>query len=58
MGSLVLTRNSGQSVLIGDDIVVRVELRKGSRQVKLTIDAPLDKLILREELIKYKQPEK
>ena len=58
MGSLVLTRNSGQSVLIGDDIVIRVELRKGSRQVKLTIDAPPDKLILREELIKNKQPEK
>ncbi|MDP6968803.1 MAG: carbon storage regulator [Gammaproteobacteria bacterium] len=58
MGLLVLTRNSGQSVLIGDDIVIKVDLRKGSRQVKLTIDAPSDKLILREELVRYKRVEK
>ena len=38
--TLVLTRNSGQSVLIGDDIVVKVMLRKGSPQVDLAIDAP------------------
>ena len=50
MGQLVLTRNSGQSVLIGNDIVVKVDIKPGSRQVKLSIEAPKDMLILREEL--------
>ena len=55
MGSLVLTRNPGQSILIGDNIVIKVGQKKGSRQIKLTIDAPPDVLILREELVKNRR---
>lgn len=47
---LILTRREGQSVQIGDNIVVRVmELNDGS--VRLAIDAPREVSILRTELI-------
>jgi carbon storage regulator len=45
---LILSRKLGQSVLIGDDIVIRiVELR--SSRVRIGIDAPADVRIRREE---------
>ncbi|GAB4361473.1 MAG: hypothetical protein Kow00128_00290 [Deltaproteobacteria bacterium] len=46
---LVLTRKSGEKVLIGDHVVVTVvEVDRG--QVKLGISAPEDTLIHREEI--------
>lgn len=46
---LVLSRKTGESVQIGDNIVVRVVEVKGGR-VRLAFDAPNDVQILREEL--------
>ena len=46
---LVITRKEGESVLIGDDIVINVtKAMDGS--VKLAIEAPRETLILRKEL--------
>ena len=46
---LILTRSSGQTLLIGDDIVVEVLAVKG-QQVRLGLTAPTDITILRLEL--------
>lgn len=46
---LVLTRNEGQTILIGDDIRVTVVGTKGG-QVRFGIEAPRDVTVLREEL--------
>ena len=46
---LVLTRNVGESLFIGDNIKVRVLSRKGD-QIKIGIDAPRDVNIVREEI--------
>jgi len=46
---LVLTRKSGEAIRIGDDIrLVVVEIKEN--QVKLGIDAPMDRTIHREEI--------
>ncbi|WP_373600011.1 carbon storage regulator CsrA [Paraclostridium bifermentans] len=46
---LVITRKKNESILIGDDIEIKVvKLEDGS--VKLAIDAPKDKVILRKEI--------
>jgi len=47
---LILTRFPGQTLTIGDDIVVEV-LGVAGRQVRLGITAPADITILRHELI-------
>ena len=50
--ALVLTRMSGQSVQIGKDIVVTVDLVPGSNgKFKIIIDAPRNLLILRKEMV-------
>ncbi|GAQ94249.1 carbon storage regulator [Thermodesulfovibrio aggregans] len=46
---LVLTRKTGQSIRIGDDIIVKIIDVDGS-QVKIGIEAPKGVLIFREEL--------
>lgn len=46
---LVLTRNEGQTILIGDDVRVTVVSTKGG-QVRFGIEAPRDVTVLREEL--------
>lgn len=46
---LVLSRKTGETIQIGDDIFVSVVEVKGGR-VRLSIDAPKDVRILREEL--------
>lgn len=46
---LVLTRKQGQSIRIGDDIIVKIIDIDGS-QVKIGIEAPKGVLIFREEL--------
>lgn len=46
---LVITRKKGESLLIGDDIEIKiVKVEDGS--VKIAIDAPKDKIILRKEV--------
>ena len=50
--ALVLTRMSGQSVQIGKDIVVTVDLVPGSNgKFKIIIDAPRNLLILRKDMV-------
>ena len=50
--ALVLTRMSGQSVQIGKDIIVTVDLVPGSNgKFKIIIDAPRNLLILRKEML-------
>ncbi len=46
---LVLSRKPGERILIGEDISVTV-VRIGPNTVRLGIDAPKDKNIVREEL--------
>jgi len=50
MGKLVLSRKKGESILVGDDIVVKIIGIEGS-QVKVLIEAPDEVVILREELV-------
>ncbi|KKY01096.1 MULTISPECIES: carbon storage regulator CsrA [Paraclostridium] len=46
---LVISRKKDESLLIGDDIEIKiVKVEDGS--VKLAIDAPKDKIILRKEI--------
>jgi len=54
---LVLTRRVGESIVIGDDIVVRVVSVDGN-QVKLGCSAPVSVSIDREEIYDRKQAEK
>ncbi len=46
---LVLTRKSGESITIGDDIRVTVMAVKGN-QVKIGIEAPSETKVYREEI--------
>lgn len=46
---LVLTRNSGESVLIGDDIKITV-LRTQTNQIRLAVEAPKHVPVHREEI--------
>lgn len=47
---LVLGRNPGESVMIGDDIVIKVVKKDGD--IKLAISAPADIPVLRGEVYK------
>lgn len=47
---LVLSRKPGERLLIGDDVTVMV-VKIGPDKVRLGIDAPKDRKILRDELI-------
>lgn len=47
---LVLTRKRGESLVIGDDVVVKV-LRITESSVRLAVSAPATKKILRAELL-------
>ena len=46
---LILTRKSGESITIGDDVKITVIEVKG-RQVRIGIDAPRNYIIHREEV--------
>ena len=46
---LILTRKSGESITIGDDVKITVVEVKG-RQVRIGIDAPRSYMIHREEV--------
>jgi carbon storage regulator CsrA len=53
---LVLERNWGQKILIGDDIVIVLSHPIGKRGAKISIEAPKSTPILREEIAhKYKK---
>jgi carbon storage regulator len=47
---LVLSRKVGEKIVIDDDTIITVVEVKGNR-VRLGVDAPKDKRILRQELI-------
>jgi carbon storage regulator CsrA len=50
MGRLVLTRNIGTSLKIGDDVYITItHANKG--QAKLFIEAPRDMIVMRTELL-------
>ena len=53
---LVLTRRSGESITIGDDIIVTVISASGG-QVRLGITAPRSVQVLREEIYKAMKEE-
>jgi len=55
--ALILTRRAGESIIIGDDIVVTV-LSINGNQVWLGIDAPKEVPIHREEIYDRIQAEK
>jgi len=54
---LILTRKSGQSVLIGDEIKISIIEVKGS-QVRIGIEAPRNISVHREEIYKIIQDKK
>lgn len=47
---LILTRKTGEKILIAEDVTITV-LNVSGTQVKLGIDAPKDVRIMREELL-------
>lgn len=47
---LVLTRQTHERLLIGDDIVIEVREVRGN-QIRIGIDAPPEVKVLREELV-------
>ena len=48
---LVLTRKLGESIIVGDDVVISVESISG-RKVKLGVQAPVEISIIRSEIKK------
>lgn len=50
---LVLARRSGESIMIGDDIKIKVIEENGC--IKLAIDAPRDLRVLRSEVYEQQQ---
>lgn len=54
---LILTRRIGESLVIGDDVVVTV-LKEQGKQIKLGIVAPKDVSVHREEIYNLIQEEK
>jgi carbon storage regulator len=53
---LVISRKKGESLLIGDDIEIKVEKIDVS-SVKISINAPKEKIILRKEVYENVQRE-
>ena len=54
---LILTRRVGESLIIGDDVVVNILGIKGN-QVRIGVDAPKDISVHREEIYDRIQAEK
>ncbi|MDR2117730.1 MAG: carbon storage regulator [Planctomycetaceae bacterium] len=52
---LVLTRKEGEKICIGDDVVITI-VRTGGDRVRVGIEAPSDRVVLRSEL-KIKEPQ-
>jgi carbon storage regulator len=51
---LIITRKKNEKVLIGDNVIVEVVEIRG-KQVRLSIEAPADVLVLRGELAKKEE---
>lgn len=47
---MVLSRKDGERIFIGEDIVITIVEVKGRNGVRIGIDAPREKIILREEV--------
>lgn len=56
-GMLILSRRVGESLMIGEDVVVNVLGVKGN-QVRIGVDAPRDVAVHREEIYERIQREK
>lgn len=55
---LVLVRRVGESIHIGDDIVIEVESFENGNRVKIGIDAPRNVRVLRSELVQRERVDK
>ena len=53
---LILTRKIGESIVIGDDIVVKV-VETGKNSIRIGIDAPREITVLRQEVFESIQKE-
>jgi carbon storage regulator len=51
---LVLSRKSGQSIMIGDDVVITI-VRLGRGNVQIGVEAPHNVRILRQEVVERMQ---
>ena len=56
-GNLILTRNQGQKIMIGDDIEI-VVMKISGKQASISISAPKDVPVYREEIYLKMQDEK
>lgn len=54
-GRLCLTRETGQSIHIGSDVIVTIEAIKG-RKVSVSIVAPAEVRVLRDDAVKLQPP--
>jgi carbon storage regulator len=53
---LVLTRKTGESIVINDDIIIKV-VETGKNSVRIGIDAPSEVTVLRQEIFESIQQE-
>ncbi|MCG8633722.1 MAG: carbon storage regulator CsrA [Desulfobacterales bacterium] len=53
---LILTRKVGESIVIGDDIVIKV-VETGKNNIRIGIDAPREITVLRQEVYESIQQE-
>ena len=53
---LILTRKIGESIVIGDDIIVKV-VETGKNSIRIGIDAPREIIVLRQEVFESIQKE-
>jgi carbon storage regulator len=59
MARLVLTRQVGEQILVGDDIVIEiVAVRRGGQSVRVAIDAPRSVKVMRAELCSRPETER
>ncbi len=53
---LILTRKIGESIIIGDDIIIKV-VETGKNSIRIGIDAPKEVIVLRQEIFESIQQE-
>ncbi len=54
---LIISSKDGESILIGDNIVVTIYTGSSNSQIKLGVTTLKEELVLREELVKYRKPD-
>lgn len=57
MGRLILSRNVGETICVGDDVEITISTIRGN-QAKLLIDAPNEVAVDRKEIRKKKEIDK